>query len=157
VTVPALAPAAGRDLWRRYRAPLFAAVPSGVLLGAIADLAFSVNTVHALPQDRIPALLTYAGFGAAFALVASIGAVLALLVGRRRAATSVAQLGLIAAGAGAAVFIGVLLSSALSAAITDSWGWYSFSAVIAVVTGLGAGAGALGITAFFQHRLRLLP
>jgi cytochrome bd-type quinol oxidase subunit 2 len=148
---------AGRDLWRRYRAPLIAAVPAGVVLGAITDAAFSMNTVHAAPQDQIPALLAYASLGAVFALVASIGAVLALLAGRSRAGTSATQLGRIAAGAGAAVLIGVLVSGAISAASTDSWEWYSFYAEIAVITALVAAACASGITAFFQYRHRLRP
>jgi hypothetical protein len=151
------APVAGRDLWRRYRAPLIAALPAGVLLGAIADLAFSVNTVHASPEDQIPALLTYATLGTAFALVASVGAALALLVGRRRTTSPAAQIWHIAAGAGAAVSIGVLLTGALSAAITDSWEWYSFYAAVALATGLVAAAAAGGITALFQYRHLLLP
>lgn len=146
-----------RDLLRRYRAPLIAAIPAGVLLGVIADLAFSVSTVHGSPQDQIPALLTYASIGATFALVACIGAVLALLIGRPRAATVAAQCWYIAAGAGSAVCIGVLIAGALSAAITESWEWYSFYAVVAIGTGVIAGVGAGGITAFFQYRPRLLP
>jgi len=157
MTSPAPSSVAGRELWRRYRAPLIAAIPAAMLLGAIADLAFSVNTVHASPQDQIPALLAYASLGAAFAVVASIGAVLALLVGRSRATTSATQLWHIAAGAGAAVLIGVLLAGAISATSTDSWEWYPFYAVIAVVTGLVAAAGASGLTAFFQYRRHLLP
>lgn len=157
MTSAAPVPAAQRVLLRRYRAPLIAAGPAGVLLGAIADLAFSVNTVHASPQDQIPALVVYGSLGAGFAVVASIGAVLALLVGGSRSETSTTPLWHIAAGAGAAVFIGVLLSGALSAAITDAWEWYSFYAVGAVVTGLVAAAAASGITAFFQYRHRLLP
>lgn len=144
----------GRDLWRRYRAPLISAVPVGLLLGAIADLGFSVNTVHASAQDHIRALLAYSGLGAAFALVASIGAVLAVLAGRSRAATPATQLLRIAAGAGAAVFIGVLIVGALTAASTGAWEWYSFYALTAVVTGLLSAALASGITVSFQvlHR-----
>lgn len=150
------APVAGRALWRRHRAPLIAAVPAGALLGAIADLAFSLDTVHASPQDQVPALLAYLVLGAGFALVACIGAVLAVLVGHPRA-TAATPFRRIAAGAGTAVSVGVLLVGAVSAAITDSWEWFSFSAAIAVVTGLIAAAAASGITAFFQYRHRLLP
>lgn len=153
----AVAPVVGRDFWRRYRAPLVAAIPAGVLLGATADLAFSANTVHASPQDRIPALLAYAGLGEVFALIACIGAGAALLVRRPPAATSASQLWRIAAGSGTAVVIGVLLTGALLAGITETWGWYSFYAMVAVVTGIVAAAGASGITALFQYRHPHLP
>lgn len=126
-------------------------------MGAIADLFFSVNTVHAAPQDQLPALLAYAGLGAAFALTACIGAVLAVLIGRPRAETVASQCWYIAVGAGAAVCTGVLIAGALSAAITDSWEWYSFYVVIALSTAVAAAASAGGITAFFQYRPRLLP
>lgn len=157
MTSAAPTPVVGHDLWRQYRAPLIAAIPAGVLLGAVTDLVFLMTTLHASPQDQVAALLAYASLGAVFALVASIGAVLALLVRRSRAATSATQLAHIAAGAGSAVLIGVLVSGALSAAITDSWEWYSFYVAIALATGLVAAAGASGITAFFQYGHRLLP
>jgi hypothetical protein len=156
MTSAAPTPVVGQALWRQYRAPLIAAIPAGVLLGAVTDLVFSM-TVHASPQDQVAGLLAYASLGAVFALVASIGAVLALLARRSRAATSATQLAHIAAGAGSAVLIGVLVSGALSAAITDSWEWYSFYVAIALATGLVAAAGASGITAFFQYGHRLLP
>lgn len=148
---------AERGLWRRYRAPLIAAVPTGLVLGAIADLFFSVSTVHAAPEDQLPALLAYAGLGAAFALTACTGAVLAVLVGRPRAVTIASQCWYVTAGAGAAVCTAVLIAGALSAAITDSWEWYSFYVVIALGTGVAAAASAGGITAFFQYRPRPLP
>jgi hypothetical protein len=151
------APATERSLWRRHRAPLIAAVPAGMVLGAIADLTFSVSTVHAAPQDQIPALLAYAGLGAALALMACTGSVLALLIGRPRAVTVASQCWYVTAGAGAAVCTGVLIAGALSAAITDSWEWYSFYVVIALGTGVAAAVTAGGITVFFQYRPRSLP
>lgn len=156
VSVPS-ASVAERGLWRRYRAPLIAALPAGLMLGAIAGLLFSVNTVHAAPQDQLPALLAYVALGAAFALTACTGAVLAVLIGRPRAETVASQCWYIAIGAGAAVCTAVLIAGALSAAITDSWEWYSFYIVIALGTGIAAAASAGGITAFFQYRPHLLP
>lgn len=152
------AEAGSRRRWRRYRAPIAAALPLGFVVGALAGLAFWLNSPEPGTGAALGVMvLQYGGVGAGFAAVALVGASVAVATqtgGSRSGPTPFARIGL---GAAACITAAVLVAAAASATAIDSWEWFGITCWIAVVIGLVGGACAAAATAFFEYRSRILP